>query len=467
MVTPSDYLSDHPVFPNVKGITIVVVSAILAYILYSILPYPDQVNRGLALLFFVAVLWMTEAIHTSVTAIMIPVLAVLLHIQGADGKDMTVKAALENFANPTIYLFFGGFALATALQVQRLDRKIAVNLIRLAGGSMKIAVLLLFTVTAGLSMWISNTATAAMMLPLALGLLAQVDQEHDRHTFTFVLLGIAYSASIGGLGTLVGSPPNVIAAKALNLSFDDWLIYGLPFSTLMMPLMVLALWIIFKPKLNHELTATKDDVPWNISRIITLIIFVLTALSWIFSKQLSAWLGGIKSFDTIVALAATAAIGTTRVARWRQISDHTDWGILLLFGGGITLSTVLKNSGAALQLGQLVSGTFGNFSLIVILLIMASFVIFLTEFSSNTASAALLVPIFAGIASEMNLPVATLVMTIGLGVSLAFMMPVATPPNAIVMGSGLIKQKEMMKAGLVLNLLSIILLTAFVYLIWG
>lgn len=161
---------------------------------------------------------------------MIPILAVVLGF-----PDMDIKKAMADFSNPIIYIFFGGFALATALHMQRLDRKIAVSLLRLSRGSMKAAVLMLFLVTAFLSMWISNTATAAMMLPLAMGMLSHLDREKERKTYVFVLLGIAYCASIGGLGTLVARRPTLIAAKALNLDFVGWMKLGLPMMLLILP----------------------------------------------------------------------------------------------------------------------------------------------------------------------------------------------------------------------------------------
>ena len=196
-----------------RGIIILLISAIVSYGVYSILPFEAAANKGLALALFIGTLWLTEAIHVTATAILVPILAMLIGI-----PEFETKKALSSFADPIIYVFFGGFALAATLHVQKIDKKIAYGLVGLAKGHLGGAVLLIFAVTAGLSMWISNTATAAMMLPLALGLLTQVDKEKDRGTFVFVLLGIAYSASIGGLGTVVGSPPNGIAAKELGLS---------------------------------------------------------------------------------------------------------------------------------------------------------------------------------------------------------------------------------------------------------
>ena len=205
MTTPSEFQSDHQHFGNKKGLLIVAVAAIVAVVLWQTLPFDAQANKGLALLFFVAVLWLTEAIHTTLTALMIPFLAVLLGM-----PDMDARAALASFANPIIFLFFGGFALAAALQIQQLDRKIALQLIRLSGGRLNIAIYMVFAATAFLSMWISNTATTAMMLPLVVGMLAQIDRQKERNTFVFALLGLAYSAAVGGIGTLVGTPPNAI-----------------------------------------------------------------------------------------------------------------------------------------------------------------------------------------------------------------------------------------------------------------
>lgn len=197
---------------NTRNSLIFVADAILFIILLNTLPFTPEANKGLALLIFIAVLWLTEALHVTVTALLIPILAVALGL-------VKSKEALVAFADPTIFLFFGGFALATALHIQQLDRMIANKIMALAKGKLSIAVIYLFAVTAFLSMWMSNTATAAMMLPLAMGILSKLDQKQNHNTYLFVLLGIAYSASIGGMGTLVGSPPNAIVASGNN-----WLI---------------------------------------------------------------------------------------------------------------------------------------------------------------------------------------------------------------------------------------------------
>lgn len=441
----------------IKGVVITAVAAILSIVLYSILPYDSNANKGIALLLFIAILWFTEAVHITVTALMIPVLGVAIGI-----PELSTKKAFSTFADPIIFLFFGGFALATALHVQQLDKKIAFWLISLSGSHLGVATMSIFGVTAFLSMWISNTATAAMMLPLALGMMQHLDKTKDRNTFVFILLGIAYSASIGGLGTMVGSPPNAIASAALGLDFTGWMKYGLPMMLVLLPLMLLSMFIVLRPRLNQKVTVTTESIPWTLPRIITLIIFVSTALAWIGGSYIGDKFG-ISSPDTWVAVLAAVAVILFGSATWKQVSDGTDWGVLLLFGGGLTLSALLKDSGASLVLGQQVANTFGESHPFVIIVIVTIFIVALTEFTSNTASAALLVPVFASIAAQMGMPKEVLVLVIGVGASCAFMLPVATPPNAIVFGSGLIKQREMINVGLVLNVFCVVVISLWAY----
>ena len=448
-----------------KGWILIIIAAIVAFILYQVLPYDQNASKGLALLAFIGILWLTEAIHITITALLIPILAVLLAMPMADGDALvpiTTQAALTTFADPVIFLFFGGFALATALNIQKLDKKIAMWIISLSGGHLGISVLAIFAVTAALSMWISNTATAAMMLPLALGLLSHLDVEKERKTFVFILLGIAYSASIGGLGTIVGSPPNAIAAKALGYDFADWMKIGLPMMFIILPAMLISLYLVLRPKLNHKVQFVTEDIPWTRSRIAAMLLFICTALAWIFSKKLTENFG-ISQPDTWIAILAACMVAILGTATWQQIAGHPDRGGHYLFGGGLTLSAILKDSGSSLVLGQTLANTFGDTSPLVIIFVVATFIIFLAEFTSNTASAALLVPVFAAIADQMGMPKEILVIVIGIGASCAFMLPVATPPNAIVFGTGYIQQSEMMKVGFVLNIMCIFLVSLFIY----
>ncbi|SFU27185.1 DASS family sodium-coupled anion symporter [Xenorhabdus koppenhoeferi] len=444
---------------NKRGLIILTLDIILFVLLLKFLPYGEKANAGLALMAFVGVLWLTEAIHVTITALCIPILAVGMGLMGTSD-------ALKSFANPIIFLFFGGFSLATALHIQGLDRLIANRLLMVARGRLSVAVMLIFCITALLSMWISNTATAAMMLPLVLGILVNLDIRSERNTFVFVLLGVAYSASIGGLGTLVGSPPNAIAAAQLGMDFITWMKYGVPMVIILMPVMVGVIYIMLRPNLNHKFDLELEQLEWKGKRIIAMIIFLLTVVCWIFSSFISDALGGVKELDTIIAISAAILIGITGVSTWSQIQNNTEWGVLMLFGGGLTLSAVLKDSGASEVMANSIATTFGTSSWFMIIVAVAAFIIILTEFSSNTASAALLVPIFATVAEALGMPVMVLTMIIGIGASCAFMLPVATPPNAIVYGSGYIKQVEMVKVGMVLNVACIAIIAVVAWFFW-
>lgn len=434
-------------------------NVLLFAILFNTLPFEPQVVTGLCILIFVAVLWLTEAIHVSITALLIPLLAVFLGV-------FNTQAALNNFSNSIIFLFLGGFALAAALHKQKLDQAIADKVLLIARGKMSVAVFMLFGVSAGLSMWISNTATTAMMLPLVLGVMSKLDAKKSHSTYLFVLLGIAYSASIGGIATLVGSPPNAIAAAEVGLNFTEWMELGLPISLILMPIAILVLYTMTKPDLSHTFELDHQPVEWTNGKKITLAIFLLTVTFWIFSKPINAMLGGFAKFDTLVAIGAILLLGASRAVEWKDIEKTTDWGVLILFGGGICLSNVLKSTGTSVFLANGLAGFLEQAGVLLTILSVVAFVVFLTEFASNTASAALLVPVFATIAEALGLSPVILSALIAVAASCAFMLPVATPPNAIVFATGHIKQKEMMRIGMVLNVACIGALTLFAWLFW-
>lgn len=305
---------------------IVLANVALFATLYFTLPFEPQVVLGLSMLTFIAILWLTEALHVTVTAILVPVMAVLFGV-------FDTQTALNNFANSIIFLFLGGFALAAAMHRQGLDKVIADKVLLIAKGKMSAAVFMLFGVTAALSMWISNTATTAMMLPLVLGVLSKVNSESGHKTYVFVLLGIAYSASIGGIATIVGSPPNAIAAAEVGLSFTDWMRFGLPTAIILLPIAVAVLFLVLKPDLNGQFELNDAPVNWDKGKIVTLGIFAVTVCLWIFSKPINALIGGYAKFDTVVALGAIVAVNFARVVHWKDIEKTADWGVLLLFGG--------------------------------------------------------------------------------------------------------------------------------------
>lgn len=416
----------------------------------------DQVKIGLGIFFCIAFLWLTEALPLAATALLVPILGTLTGV-------FNMKAALSSFAHPLIFIFFGGFALASAMAYQGVDRWIANRMVMWGRGRLLAVAALLFGATAFLSMWMSNTATTAMMIPLVLGVLSQIGNSGDKtathRTAIFLLLGVAYAASVGGIGTIIGSPPNGIAAKEMGIDFQTWMKFGIPAVLVLLPLMFFVLLLVAKPASGQRIEVSKEKFVFNWHRVTTLIIFAITALSWIFSKQIAAFLGIKGSMDTLIALMAVIALLYFRVVRWRDIDRGTDWGVLLLFGGGLTLSAIMKTTGTSLFLARVFSDAVAGLPLILIIGAVIAFVIFLTELSSNTATAALFVPIFMVVSTQLGAEPSQIVIPLALAASCAFMLPIATPPNAIVFGTGRIPQKSMMRIGLVLNIVFIIALT--------
>jgi len=413
----------------------------------------SQVRLGLGFFVCIAWLWMTEAMPLSITALLVPVLAAVMGLGD-------LQKTLASFAHPLIFVFLGGFALAATLSAQGLDQWLSGQICRLGRGRFLNVSLWLFAGAGMLSMWMSNTATTAMLLPLAFGILAQCETESRKNTY-FLLLGLAYSASIGGLGTIVGSPPNGIAAKQLGIGFGEWMRFGIPAVAVLLPSMVVLLWVLLKP-VNLELKAklrTDPEFTFTRPRRVTLGIFGLTALAWMFGAPLGRLLG-IDQMDAWVAVVAVILLVGSKVVSWKEIETSTEWGVLFLFGGGLALSSILGSSGTSLFMARILGGMIEAWPFWLLIGAVVGFVIFLSELSSNTATAALLVPIFYSMAIEFELPVGQLILPLALAASCAFMLPVGTPPNAIVFGSGRIPQGQMMRVGMLLNLIFIALITA-------
>lgn len=444
---------------NKTNYLILLADIALFIILLQTLPFEKNITLGLSILVFIGILWLTEAIHITVTAILVPILAVVFHIY-------STKSALSHFANPVIFQFLGGFSLATALRKQEIDKAIAEKILRLSRGKMLYAFLMLFLLTAGLSMWISNTATTSMMLPIVLGVLQSVSSQKEHGTYRFVLLGIAYCASIGGMATLIGTAPNAIAASQVNLNFDGWLYYGLPISLLLLPIVIGLLFLIMRPNLKHNFTCNNEAIIWNKNKIMTLGIFALTVTLWLFSRPISHALGDIKSFDALVGLFAVVLVSVSGVAKWSDIQKRTEWGVLILLGSGICLSSVLQQTGTSEFLAGNILNWIANIPLYLAFLLVTLFVVFLTEFASNTATAALLIPVFATVAVQLNISPITISVLVGIATSCAFMLPAATPPNALVYSTGFVPQKSMIKTGVVLNITVSLVLSSFAFFVW-
>ena len=451
---------------STRGYIILALDFLLFLTLIKTLPFTPMENRGLALLVFIGILWLTEAFNITVTSLMVPTLAIGLNV-------LPTKAAFAPFSEPIIFMFFGGFVLAAVMNIQKLDLWIANHIIRLASGNLKLTVLYLFAATAGLSLFINNTAVAAMMLPLTLGILKKVDLKTNRDLYVFVLLGIAFSASIGGIGTLTGSAPNAILASQLKITFSEWLFYGMPVTILLMIGMVFSLLVILRPNFNVPFEISLEEIPMTGKRKITLAVFVIAAFFLVFGSWLEPMIRSalelsqpIKNFDAVVAMTAVIIHCVTHTATWSELQDRTEWGVLMLFGGGLVLGIVLKETGASKILADTIVSYIGVQHWLVMTLVLTAFIVFLTEFTSNTATAALMIPIFISVAEGVGLPSVSLAAIVACSASCAFMLPIATPPNAIVFSTGYIKQSEMVKVGFLLNIISTLVIGGLTYFFW-
>ena len=449
-----------------RGYMILALDFLLFLALIKMLPFTPMENRGLALLIFIGILWLTEAFNITVTSLMVPILAIGLNV-------LPTKAAFAPFSEPIIFMFFGGFVLAAVMNIQKLDLWIANHIIRLARGNLKLTVLYLFAATAGLSLFINNTAVAAMMLPLTLGILKKVDLKTNRALYVFVLLGVAFSASIGGIGTLTGSAPNAILASQLKITFSEWLFYGIPVAILLMIGMVFSLLVVLRPNFNVPFEISLEGIPLTSKRKITLAVFVIAAFFLVFGSWLEPFIRSvlelsqpIKNFDAVVAMTAVIILCITHTATWSEIQDRTEWGVLILFGGGLVLGIVLKETGASKILADTIVNYIGMQHWLVMTLVLTAFIVFLTEFTSNTATAALMTPIFISVAEGLGLPPVSLAAIVACSASCAFMLPIATPPNAIVFSTGYIKQSEMVKVGFILNIISTAVIGGLTYFFW-
>lgn len=440
----------------------------LAAVAWTLAPEAPTLRAGLTLFVFIGSLWVSQALHLTVTALLVPLLA-------AAAGLLPMRDALAPFAHPVIFLFLGGFALATALSRHGIDQWLAVAVLRLARGRQAVAVCLLFLLTAFLSMWISNTATVAMMLPLALGMLRDNQPPPADATEApqpvappsreriFVLLGLAYSASIGGIATLVGSPPNAIAAAQAGIGFAQWMGIALPLVAVLWPAMVVTLYLLLRPSRSARITIPEMPLQWTRDRQVTVLIFGITVVGWMAGAPLGRALGLQGDIDTLVSLLAIVLLCATGALHWRDIEFHTPWNVLLLFGGGLALSEVMAATGASRYLADQVMLLLHGASALVLLLSVVLFVVLLTELVSNTASAPLLVPIFLGVAHTLQLPPVPMAAAIAMAASCAFMLPLATPPNAIVFATGQVPQGTMMRCGIALNLVCAAIITTMMH----
>ena len=435
-----------------KKLLTITLWVVFSYLFSSAIVDSTSTQDGLFILLVCAGLWMSEIISLPVTALLVPVLAYFF-------KILSPVEAMAPFSNTIIFLFMGGFTLAALLNKHGIDLWLADRVIRLAGGSLWFSVIGFFGVTSILSMFISNTATTAMMVPIAVSL---IDKQFPRMR-TMLLLGTAYAANIGGNGTVVGSPPNAIAAAALDISFYEWFKVGFPTLLFMFPLVVLSLWYVIKPEKDAYVNRIDSkNFNWTSTAKGAIGLFLFTVICWIFSSQISDILG-LKKFDHMIAILITALAPAFGLITWKDLEKKIGWGILIIFGGGLCLSSVLGATGTTAWIASSIFNSINTAPLWVILVVSITMMVLLTELSSNTGSAAILVPVMFALSDQFSPEFAfAMVFGIGLAANCAFMLPIATPPNALVYGTGYIEQKEMLKTGMLLNIFSVIVVFTFV-----
>ncbi|MDA2805592.1 SLC13 family permease [Nocardiopsis suaedae] len=446
-----------------------------------------KVTAGIAGL--MAVWWATEAIPLAATALVPLVLFPVL--LGADIEDVAAP-----YADDIIFLFMGGFMLALAMQKWNLHRRIALSIVAAMGSSPAMLIAGFMAATGAITMWVSNTSTTVMMMPIGVAVIGMVAQLRDGRTdpnfATALMLGIAYSSSIGSVATLIGTPPNAFMVGYLaeshdiHVGFGQWMLVGLPLAAVFLVLAWLVLTrLVFPPKikdLNGGRELIREELramgPMSLQEKMVLAMFLLAAASWVSIPLLAdspvgeaaPWLGSISDAGiamTVAVLLFLIPAGRgdgSRLLDWDSAAQ-LPWGILLLFGGGLTLARQFDGSGLSAWIGEQVGGL--PVPMWVLVLLVAAAVLLLTELTSNTATTATFVPVMAGVAAGVGADVMTLVVPAVLAASLAFMLPVATPPNAIVFGSGHITIRQMMRGGLVLNGIALVLVMVVMYTIAG
>jgi sodium-dependent dicarboxylate transporter 2/3/5 len=426
-----------------------------------------------------AVWWATEAVPIAVTALLPIVVFPLLGIA-------TIQDTTAPYANKVIYLFLGGFIVAFAMQRWNLHRRIALNVLQHVGGNGRSLVGGFMLASAIISMWVMNTSTTMMLLPIAVSIIAVIHKtvdgldDHAKESFQYsLLLGVAYGATIGGMATLVGTAPNAMLAAFMQetygteIDFSRWMLVGLPLSAMMLPLAWLILTrFAFKVdfKTSDEgkavLRQLKDELgEMTVPEKRVAIVFVLMAATWVL-RPLLVTLPGLSALDDSgIAMAGGIALflipsgekSDPMLLRWTY-AERLPWSVLILFGGGLTLASAVTRTGLAEWLGASLQ-TVGTLPLFALVIIAATMIIFLTELTSNIATTATFLPVVGAIAIESGFDPIVLTVPVTLAASCAFMLPVATPPNAIVFGSGMLTIPKMVRAGMMLNIVGIFLVS--------
>jgi len=470
------------------------------FVLILLLVHPtglsDQGRAVLATTAWMAAWWVTEAIPIAATALL-PI--ALFPLTGA----VDVQTTTAQYGHRYIFLYLGGFLLAIGIEKWGLHRRIALGIIRVIGTNVAYIVLGFMVATAALSMWISNTATTVLMLPIGMAIVKQLrdnpetDEDENEIFGKALMLAIAYSASIGGMATLIGTPPNLVLAGVVHetygveISFAQWAIFGTPISIGLLALCWLYLTRAAFPLQQQSFPGGRQEIARQYALLgktsyeekVLLAVFVLTASAWIGRTFLQQQLGLFPLLDdTIIAIVAGLSLfllpsgrrpqnecaserpgdGSRRPLLEWEDAQKLPWGIVLLFGGGMALAEGFKSSGLADWIGSQ-TALLQHAPLILLVLLLIAAVNFLTEVTSNLATTSMLLPILSAVALSMDVHPYLLMVGATVAASCAFMLPVATPPNAVVFGSGYLRIPDMVRTGLWMNLISIALLTLIVY----
>ena len=458
----------------------------ILFIIFLSLPRPsifsEEAWSVIAMAALMLTWWITEAVPLAVTAL-IPMVA--LPLLGV--KDM--KAAAAPYANPIVFLFMGGFMIALAMERWKLHRRIALNIVRITGTNANGIVLGFLLATATMSMWISNTATTVMMLPIALSVIDLLVKDQDqfnakgiRNFSLSIMLCIAYGANVGGTATIIGTPPNVVFAGFIEETYDfdvgflEWMMLGLPFCLIML---VATYWmvvgIMFPNRLGQFEGASaviQQEIvklgPISREEKRVLAVFLTTALLWIFRSPINNVQHWVNLTDPIIAMLAAISLFLIPLnfkeerflLQWVD-TQKLPWGILLLFGGGLSLAGALFDTGIIDLIGKQFEGA--NLSAFYIVLGLAMVSLFLTEVMSNVALVAIFLPVVSGIAAGLGIAPLEVCIPITLASSCAFMLPMSTPPNAIVFASGYLKVSDMVRVGVILNMITILVVATLIY----
>jgi len=469
----------------------------ILFLLMIVIPTPSGMEPAAQKMAAVALLmatwWMCESIPIPATSLLpIPLFPIL--------GIMHTKKATAPYASHLIFLFMGGFIIALAMQRWNLHRRIAMNIVKIVGFSPSRLIFGFMIATATLSAFVSNTATAVMMMPIGLAIITHVIEEGKKEgldkeidfspeKFAFglnLMLGIAYAASIGGIATLIGTPPNTVLAGYLQktygyeITFSKWLLVGVPLVVIMLPLTWLWLTRIANPMKLKRVPGGRELIHTELRKMGTMsagerwtaLVFAVTALAWIFCKQIGAIFPDPKMV-TDAAIGMTGALllflipvdmkRNTFVMDWHWASKMP-WGVLILFGGGLSMADGFKETKLADWIGNQV-GLLDQAPILILIIAVTTLIIFLTELTSNTATAAMVMPILSAVAIGLSQNPLLLVIPAAVAASCAFMLPVATPPNAIVFGSGYVTIPQMVRSGFGLNIIGIVLTVALTYLL--